>query len=60
MKKIKHFFQFMFFVTTVSGKPNDILQKDGLRVEVEKDDPHFLLEHLGIWVSVTPHPSVGF
>ena len=50
----------MFFVTTVSQKPNDILQKDGLRVEVEKDDPHFLLEHLGIWVSVTPHPSVGF
>ncbi|KAI4543413.1 hypothetical protein MG293_006207 [Ovis ammon polii] len=40
-------------------KPNDTLQIDGLSVEVEKDDPYFLLEHLGTWVSATPHPSVG-
>ena len=36
------FFQFIFFVT-ISRKPNDILQIDGLSVEVEKDDPYFLL-----------------
>ena len=48
----------MCFVT-ISRKPNDTLQIDGLSVKVEKDDPYFLLEHLGTWVSATPHPSVG-
>ena len=58
LKVFFFFFQFIFFVT-ISRKPNDTLQIDGLSVEVEKDDPYFLLEHLGTWVSVTPHPSVG-
>lgn len=48
----------MCFVTAVSTKPNDTLQKEGLRVEVERDDSNFLLEPSGTWVSVIPLPSV--
>ena len=44
----------MCFVT-ISRKPNDTLQIDGLSVEVEKDDPYFLLEEaLGCLPHLTP------